>query len=177
MLQRDQLQGPVLRRPRMPPLEPPAPRQASPAGFVLEDLARASGPGRCGVGLCDGGTHVGGPWMPPPTRCWAPTASAAARPARICGASSRSMRRASPWTRWRAGPAGPVPQGQAGRGGEAIGSRSQQAQPYQRVASSRPWTTRPRQPPRPARCPKAVPARPDGAAARGRSRTGWAGWC
>ena len=105
-LQRDQLQGALLRRPRLRALEPAAPRPGAPPALRdrrcwTASRARSWPPPT----TSPPSRRRSPPGCPSPTRCWAPTASAAARPAANCGGSSRSTPRTSPWppsTSWPA---------------------------------------------------------------------------
>ena len=82
-LQRDQLQDPLLRRPRLRALEPAAPRRAAAAALRRAGRWTAdAGPDRGGLRLRRAPCRWrSAPGSGPTTRCWAPTASAAARPA------------------------------------------------------------------------------------------------
>ena len=105
-LQRDQLQGPLPGRARVRALEPAAPRGRAAAALRPPGAGRRLGADRGGAGLRQRrGDCRSRPGRGRTIRCWAPTVSAAARPARNCGGSSRSMPRTSPWPRWSNWPA------------------------------------------------------------------------
>ena len=89
-LERDQLQRTAPRRARVRALEPPAPGAARAESVPLQALEGAEGPDRRRHRLHEGGAGpVGAVAGRPHGRRSAPTASAAAKTASTCGATSR----------------------------------------------------------------------------------------